>query len=246
MIISAHQPTYLPWLGFVHKIICSDVFVIMDDVQFEKNSFANRNKILQNETEILLTIPLSMKNHLNKTIKEMTVANHVWKKKHWKSICQCYSNSRNFHRFEKAFETLFLCDSSFFIDYCDMGLSIITDYLDLDTKIVKSSTLNISGKKNEYIIEMVKKLNGTAFLFGANGKTYADRDLLKTNGIIPFFQSYSHPVYDQPARRFHPCLTVFDLLFNMPETKVIETILKGNRTKKDFYRQLNPGKTGSA
>jgi len=66
MIISAHQPAYNPWLGYFHKLLLCDVFVIMDDVQFEKNSFINRNKIFSKPEGTMLTIPCSMKNHTEK------------------------------------------------------------------------------------------------------------------------------------------------------------------------------------
>ena len=64
MLISAHQPAFMPWLGYLHKIAVCEKFVILDDVQFEKNSFINRNYIMGHNGPILLTVPIKLKNHL--------------------------------------------------------------------------------------------------------------------------------------------------------------------------------------
>ena len=87
MILTAHQPAYLPWLGYFHKIAISDTFVILDKVQFEKNSFTNRNKIKTSNGSTWLSIPMEMSEHTNKAIKEMSIHNKFnWRQKHWKSI----------------------------------------------------------------------------------------------------------------------------------------------------------------
>ena len=94
MILSAHQPAYLPWLGYLERISLSDKFVILDQVQFEKNSFINRNKIKIKEDAVWLTIPVNLKNHLEGTIKNTTInTNDKWKIKHWKTIQQNYSKA---------------------------------------------------------------------------------------------------------------------------------------------------------
>ena len=93
MIISAHQPAYNPWLGYFHKVLISDIFVIMDDVQFEKNSFINRNKIFQKPSGTMLTIPCSTKDYKDKSINEIETSNEIWKKKHIKTIQQTYAKS---------------------------------------------------------------------------------------------------------------------------------------------------------
>jgi hypothetical protein len=96
MIVSAHQPAYNPWLGLLHKILLSDIFIVMDDVQFEKNSFINRNKILQNANEVMLTIPVKTKEYKNKQIREIEVLDNTWIIKHLKSIEQSYNKAKNF------------------------------------------------------------------------------------------------------------------------------------------------------
>ena len=76
MIISAHQPAYLPWAGYLHRIAISDVFVILDNVQFEKNSFTNRNRIKSPSGSVWLTVPVSQKGHMSGTISDIKIAKH--------------------------------------------------------------------------------------------------------------------------------------------------------------------------
>ena len=91
--ISIHQPGYLPWLGFFHKMICSDEFVIFDDVQFGKNSFDNRNKIKTPNGPIWLTVPIITAGKSKETmINTAQIDNRQpWRKKHSDTIKLNYS-----------------------------------------------------------------------------------------------------------------------------------------------------------
>ena len=87
MILTAHQPAYLPWLGYFHKLMISDIFIILDNVQYQKNYFTNRNKIKTPQGEAWITLPILTSGHLDKKICEMKINNKIrWRQKHWKSI----------------------------------------------------------------------------------------------------------------------------------------------------------------
>ena len=94
-IVSIHQPTYLPWLGFFNKIISSEKFVFLDDVQYEKNGYQNRNKIRTHEGDIWLTVPVKTKS--TTLLKNVEIDySFDWIKKHTKSIELNYSKTRFF------------------------------------------------------------------------------------------------------------------------------------------------------
>ena len=81
MIISINQPAYLPWLGYFDRIAKSDLHIILDNVQFEKNSMANRNRIKTPQGDSLLTVPVKMRGHINNTIENILIDNsQTWKK----------------------------------------------------------------------------------------------------------------------------------------------------------------------
>lgn len=235
MIISAHQPAYNPWLGYFHKLLISDIFVIMDDVQFEKNSFTNRNKIYCKPDGTMLTIPCNMKNHTEKSVKEMEIANDIWKIKHLKSIEQTYSKTPNFNNVFPIIEKTLTLNSNFLVDFTNQLLLDIINYIGIDTKIVFASALNIASKKLDYVIELTKKLDGDVFVFGKLGKDYADVNYLLENSITPIFQDYKHPIYRQKGTEFIPYLGILDLLFYEKKENIIEIILKDNLKKEAIY-----------
>ncbi len=231
MIISAHQPAYNPWLGFIHKILVADIFVVMDDVQFEKNSFINRNKILQNKNELMLTVPVKTKDYKLKTLKQMETLENNWQIKHLKSIEQSYCKSINFDNIFDKLKKIYEQKSNLMIDYTSAYLDFIIDYLDVDTKIVFASELNIQSKKLDYVVELTQKLNGSKFVFGSQGKEYANNDYLLQKGIYPYFQNYIHPEYQQLTKEFHPYMGIIDMLFNESQSSIKDIILRDNITK---------------
>lgn len=234
MIVSAHQPAYNPWLGYFHKLLLSDIFVIMDDVQFEKNSFINRNKIFQKPEGLMLTIPCNMKNYTDKSIKEIEISNDIWKKKHLSSLSQTYSKSSYFDKVFPIIEKALNLDSKLLIDYSNQLFMDIVNYLKIDTKIIFASDLDIKSKKIDYVIELTKKLNGNIFIFGKLGQDYADVNYLNDNQIKSIFQDYQHPEYKQKGADFIPCLGIIDLIMNIDPENVIEVILSGNINKKNI------------
>jgi len=236
MIISAHQPAYNPWLGLIHKILLSDIFVVMDDVQFEKNSFINRNKILQNSDEVMLSIPVKTKDYKSKMIKDIEIHDSLWKTKHLKSIKQAYSKAPMFEKVFKHLEDIYKIQSNFLIDYTNAYLYFILEYLKIDSKIIMASDLEIKSKKLDYVIELSKKLDGDTFVFGSLGKDYADTNYLQQNHINPYFQDYKHPTYSQNSHKFHPFLGILDILFN-EEKETIKNIILTDNISKDNLKE---------
>ncbi|WP_425324864.1 WbqC family protein [Lactobacillus kefiranofaciens] len=90
--VSIHQPHYLPWAPYIYKIIRSDVFVFLDDVQFDCSDYQHRNYISKGRNRLLLTIPVRHE-HTFVNINESKIVNLYWKKKHLKSIFQFYNQT---------------------------------------------------------------------------------------------------------------------------------------------------------
>ena len=108
MRISAHQPAYLPWAGYLERINMSELFIVLDEVQFEKNSFTNRNRIKTSNGLAWLTVPVNLKGHLSNSIRDIEISNDVsWRKKHWKTIQQNYQKSLFFDHHKVFFESIY-------------------------------------------------------------------------------------------------------------------------------------------
>ena len=214
-ILSAHQPAYLPWLGLFEKINKSDCFIVMDDVQFEKNSFINRNNIKTSQGETLLTIPVLMKGHINKTISDMEINNTVkWRNKHWMSIYLNYKNTKYFSTFSDFFEDMYNREWSNLNRLLKHQMSYLLNELKIDTEILELNTFNLTSKKQDLIIDMCKSVNADKFIFGNLGSTYVNPNLFDRNNVQREYQDYKHPVYNQFGDNFVSNLSVIDLLFN--------------------------------
>jgi hypothetical protein len=232
-IISAHQPAYIPWLGYFHKILLCEEFVIMDDVQFEKNSFTNRNKVLANGNPVILTIPVNTKDYTLKSIREIELADDRWKIKHLRTIEQSYKKLPYFDEVFPFIEKGLNLQSKYFIDYSNYIFFEIVKFLDIKTPIRFASDLSVTSKKLHYVIELTKKLDGNVFVFGALGRNYADVGMLNENGIKAYFQDYHHPVYDQGRGEFASHLSIIDLLMRKGR-QTLEILQQNNAIKQSL------------
>jgi hypothetical protein len=222
MIISIHQPAYLPWLGYFDKIIRSDLFIYLDTVQLEKNSYSYRNKIKTPQGSAWLTIPLKMKGHTSNTIKDVLIDNSQrWKKKHLKNIFFNYKKSPFFDELYPRIEELYQQDFDFFSDLAYRHLLFWLSELDIDTKIIKSSDLNIDSKKSDLILDLCQHHNADKYLSGALGKDYLDENHFKEKGIKIEYQDYQHPAYQQLNGDFLSHMGVVDFCMNSNEIKLI-------------------------
>ena len=100
MIVSINQPAYLPWLGYFHRIAISDVHVVLDHVQFEKNSYCNRNKIRVGNDACWLTVPVQTKGKFGELpISDLQIAENLsWQRKHWEGLRMNYASAPHFKR----------------------------------------------------------------------------------------------------------------------------------------------------
>jgi len=215
MILSVHQPQYLPWLGYFDKIAKSDCFVFLDCVQYKKREFQNRNKIRTRDGWIWLTVPVISKSKGFQLINEVLINNSIgWQNKHLKSIICCYKNAKYFNEHIGFFENIY---NKKFEKLIDINLAIIYYLLEqfsIKTKIFFESSLSISTKKTQRIIDICKKLNADTYLSGIGGKDYLDEELFEKENIKLIYQDFKHPVYKQCYEPFIPYMSAIDFLFN--------------------------------
>lgn len=215
LILTAHQPSYLPWLGLFHKIAISDEYIYLDTVQYEKNSFINRNKIVAGNDVILLTVPVNHKNHLSKTIEQLTINNNIdWRKKHWNSLYFNYKSSPYFYKYADFFEDTYKRDWAYLSELAFYMLKWFLDELGIDTSVKKASECNFEGRKSDLILDMSLKSNADIYVFGEMGKEYVNEAKFNEYYVTPFFQKYNHPIYKQRSEEFKPYMSIVDLLFN--------------------------------
>jgi hypothetical protein len=224
-VIGVLQPGYLPWLGFFEQLWRCDVFVIYDDVQFEKGSWRNRNRIKTPQGSQWLTVPVLLKGKGFPLIHEVEINPSVaWQKKHIKTLQQCYAKAPFYENYSKKLFDIVDRPWRTLIDLDVALIRWIAEVLGIDTRTVLSSSLGIEGKNVERLIAVIRELKGKVFYEGASGKNYIDAEQFEKEGITVVFQDYRHPVYPQLYGNFASHLSVIDLLFNCgPESLNILT-----------------------
>lgn len=221
MIVGIHQPNYIPWIGYFYKILNSDVFVILDDVQYIKNSFINRNKIKTPQGDCWLTVPVCYKGNFGSNINEVKINNELkWNDRHLKTISMNYSKAKYFNKY---YEDIYNIIKSEYTYIDQLNINLITYFckqLKIHTKIVKSSELNVNGNSTERLINICKTLKADTYLSGKGGEKYQDEDMYRKNGIKLIYTNFKHPFYTQLWGEFIPNLSILDLLFNCGEESI--------------------------
>jgi hypothetical protein len=215
MTVSIHQPNFIPWIGYFYKIYSSDIFVILDDVQYTKNGFTNRNKIRTSNGMGWLTVPIvsSFGQNINKVKihdKEFNI------KKIIKSIEQNYNKSSYFDNYFKDISYILNVSGE---NLCKINIDLIkyiVDVLKIDTEILISSELkNINGKSTDRLVSICKNVGATSYFSGFGGMKYQEENMYNKNNIDLVYTDFNHPIYEQRWKNeFIPNMSIIDLLFN--------------------------------
>ena len=238
-ILTAHQPAYLPWIGLFHKIAIANAYVYLDNIQFEKNSFINRNKIKTANGPIWLTVPILLKGHMSKTIKEMKINNIVnWQTKHLKSIEMNYKSTSYFNQYIGFFRDCYKREWTHLSDLNEYMLKWFLNILNIKVKYYKMSEIGFEGRKSDLVLDMCKKLSADLYIFGALGRDYVKEENFTREDIKIYFQNYNHPVYQQLYVGFISHLSIVDLLFNVGAERALDVIMQGNISKKELRRMF--------
>ncbi|MFA5878136.1 MAG: WbqC family protein [Candidatus Staskawiczbacteria bacterium] len=228
--ITIHQPEYLPYLGFFDRIINADAFVILDDVNYQKNGFINRNKIKTADSWQWLTVPISNRSP-NQKICEVFIDNQKdWKNDHWKALCYNYSKAPFFKNYADFFEDVFKREWTLISDLDVYLIENIIRMLGLNKRIGKSSTYNINETATSRLVNICKKFDADTYLSGIGGGKYMELEKFQKENINLVFQDFKHPEYSQGFMRngFLANLSIIDLLFNCGP-KSIDIILSGSK-----------------
>lgn len=217
--VAIHQPNYLPWIGYFYKILKADKFVFLDNVQYTKNSFINRNKIKSSNGVLWLTVPVLHKGKSEQIIKDVKINNNVkWQKKHLNAIKMNYSKAKYFgevfgliHKYYDSYEWDSLADLN------ETLIIEISRYLgvDIESKFVRASNLKAEGKSSELLANICAELRADVYLSGIGAKKYMDEEPFKQKGIKVLYSNFKHPEYPQLYGKFVPNLSILDLLFNV-------------------------------
>lgn len=216
MILAAHQLHYLPWLRYFHKLAAADVFVVLDNIQFNKNGWQNRNKIKSPDGPQLLTVPVIHK--MAQSLAEVQIdTRQPWARKHWGSIQRAYQKARFFAEHAPFLEKIFLTPWEKLNDLSDAMFDYFVAALGAKTRVIKSSGFPTRGEASERLLNLCKDLGADTYLTGAfAAHEYLDLELFRREGVRIVFQEFTPPVYPQLFEKhgFISELSFLDLLLN--------------------------------
>ncbi|MBC8287086.1 MAG: WbqC family protein [Nitrospinae bacterium] len=227
MRVTILQPSYLPWLGFFEQMSRSDKFVLLDDVQYTRRDWRNRNRVRVNEGWAWLTVPVLQKSKFSQSLLETHIDNSVpWRKKHLETLRQHYSKSPFFEQYFSRCQKIYEKEWTFLFDLCLETIILLKEELGVETPLLRSSQMEISGQKTERLLSICRELGATHYLSGEAASDYILEANFSSQGIELEYQKYDHPVYPQRYPGFVPQLSAIDLLFNCGEQSL--SILKQN------------------
>jgi len=215
-VVAIHQPNYLPWLGYFYKITNCDVFVFLDNVQYTKNSFINRNKIKTPQGAMWLTVGVLSKGEYGQSISETKIDSNVsWNKNHWKSICQNYARSPYLDKYKEYLESIYQRQWEYLADLNESLIKANCDMLSItNVEFIRASDLDLSGKGTELLINICQEVGADTYLSGFGGVKYMEEDKFRESGIELKYYNFENPTYHQLWGDFIPNLSIIDLLFN--------------------------------
>jgi hypothetical protein len=217
MKIAISQPTYLPWLGYFDLIDQVDQFVLLDDAQFVKQSWDQRNRIKSPTALQYLTVPVVFRGRLGQRLCDVEIRDPRFWEKHLRAIEVNYGKA---HYFEVYFphlkEVLQRCEpGSKLIDLNLALIQWIASDLKLATPMVRSSSLHVEGKRSERLLSTCKLMGASDYL-SPRTATYllGDLSIFAGTGVRIWFHNYTHPKYRQRFLPFRPYASILDLMFN--------------------------------
>ncbi len=213
------QPAYWPWLGYFHRIAISDIFIVLDHVQIDKNSktkFANRNKIRTKDDWIWLTVPLKTKGKFGELyLNKLEIANDTkWRQKHLAAISYNYSKAPFFKDHEAYIKELYGNQWHFIVDLSYETINYLMKNFNIDVPVLFSSKMKYIAKKDELLLKLCKEVGADTYISGPFGRDYIREQLFNNAGIKIVYHDYKHPVYKQAYDGFVPYMSALDLLLN--------------------------------
>lgn len=211
--VCIHQPDFAPYIGFFHRLLLADHFVLLDDAQFIKGGWQNRDRIKSKSGPVWLT--LSIVKKFPQLINEVMLSEKPqWIDDNLNLLQECYGRARYFDEVFPRVEAIYRAGHLRMIDLNVAMLELAFEYFEIAIPISYTSSYAVESKSNARLVELVKRLHGTSYLTGTGSRDYLDESLFQQANIQVQWQTFKHPVYPQLHGEFEPMLSCLDVMFN--------------------------------
>lgn len=212
-IVVIHQPDFIPYIGFFHRLLYSDIFIILDDVQFLRRGWHHRDMIKTKDGKKWLNLGIK-KTPQNTKINEIYLNNENWKMQHLQILEQSYKKAPFFKEIFPFIENLYSQEYEKMIDINLAFIKTLLELFDINIDIHFSSNYEINSKSNELLSDLLKRVDANQYLSGIGAKDYFDTIPFDEANIKVIWQEFKHPIYPQLHGEFIPYLSSIDLFFN--------------------------------
>jgi hypothetical protein len=216
MRIAIVQSSYVPWKGYFDLIHSVDEFVLLDDVQFTRRDWRNRNRIKTPHGPSWLTIPVNTKGKYFDPIKDVTVSAPSWGTQHWKTLAANYARAPYFSRYADHFERLYLeCRDTHLSAINYKWIQAICEILGIGTKLSWSMDYEMVNGKTERLVGICRQAGAKSYISGPSARSYIDAEqFLAANVEVTYFDYSAYPEYSQLFPPFDHHVSILDLIFN--------------------------------
>jgi hypothetical protein len=230
MILGISQPTFLPWAGYFGLLNIVDEFVFLDNIQFSKRSWQQRNKIKINNQFFFLTVPVISKNKYYQKINEVLIdkkSNFI--ESHKKNIEFNYKKARYFDNYVNQIFNIYDIKHDKLVDLNIDFIKTICSLLNIKFLFTRSNDLQLKSSKEKLIVDICKLKRCKTYVSTSGSKDYLkNSDEFVKNFISLKYYEFKNIQYRQLGDNYIENLSIIDLLFNLgPNT--LEYI------KKNFY-----------
>jgi hypothetical protein len=221
MQVAIHQPHFLPWLGYLDRMARSDLFILLDHVQFERRNYQNRTQIRVDEEARWLTVPVVQLSQKEKIIDKRVdnpaiETSRWWGPNAYQTLRYAYRKAPYFERYSPRIQQILETRYDKLVDLNQAMLDYLRECFAIETPLVRSSELGIEGQRSGLLLNLCKAAGAKTFLGGMGGsRHYLEQEAFAAAGVEVAWQEFQHPRYVQcESATFIPGLTALDALFN--------------------------------
>lgn len=221
MIVAIHQPTFLPWLGYLHRMMEADLFIVLDHVQFERRNYQNRTRIRLDNHAHWLTVPVQHKSQQERIIDKIIAYPGAEEARWWgadmiRTLRHAYRDTPFLDPYIHKLRDILESRPGRLVDLDLAMLEFLRTALAIETPMLKSSTLKLAGTKSDLILNLCLEVGADTYLAGMGGsRDYLDREAFARAGVNIAWQDFSHPRHSQcGSGEFIAGLSAIDLLLN--------------------------------
>jgi hypothetical protein len=219
--LAAVQSSYIPWKGYFDLIAQVDEFVFLDEVQYTRRDWRNRNRIKVDGQLRWLTIPVEVKGRYHQRIDETRIADHAWAGEHLATLVHAYRRAPHFDETAALLEPLYRrhAETDLLSEVNTSFVAAICEHLGISTRLSRSTDYRTGAERSRRLLDLCVAVGADEYLSGPAARDYLDVAAFEAAGVAVRWADYSgYPEYRQLGGAFEHGVSIVDLLFNTGPT----------------------------